>query len=59
MTAINLLFAGTAVLLVSWASIAIYILVQDHAERKAWQRSEEYRRWRQTIDAYRRISEQD
>lgn len=59
MNIINVLFGVTAAVLVAWSSIAVYILLQDRAERRAWQRSEEARRWRQTIDAYRRISEQD
>lgn len=59
MTIIDILFLITGILLVSWASIAAYIVVQDRAERRAWQQAEELKRWRQTIDAYRRIAEND
>lgn len=59
MTILEWLYTITGILLISWASIAGYIWLQDRAERKAWQQAEELRRWRQTIEAYRRIAERD
>jgi len=56
---VHTLFAITATLLVVWLSIAIYIVAGDMKQRREWRRQEDLRRWRQTIDAYRRIAEQD
>ena len=50
---------GTLALLVAWLSIAIYIVTGDMRKRREWRRQDDLRRWRQTIDAYRRIAEQD
>ena len=59
MNIIHTLFAITATLLVAWLSIAIYIVAGDMKQRREWRRQDDLRRWRQTIDAYRRIAEQD
>jgi len=59
MNIIHALFAITATLLIAWLSIAIYIVTGDMRERREWRRQDDLRRWRQTIDAYRRIAEQD
>jgi len=56
---VHTLFAITATLLVVWLSIALYIVAGDMKQRREWRRQEDLRRWRQTIDAYRRIAEQD
>lgn len=59
MTVIEWLFAGTAVLLVSWLAIAAYILATDMKIRREWRRQEEAQRFRQMLDAYRRAYEND
>ena len=59
MNVIHALFAITATLLVAWLSIAIYIVAGDLKQRREWRRQDDLRRWRQNIDAYRRIAEQD
>jgi hypothetical protein len=50
---------GTLALLVAWLSVLAYIVTIDWHARKEKQRREELYRWRQTVDAYRRIYEQE
>lgn len=59
MTVMEWLFAGTAVLLVSWLAIAAYIVATDMKARREWRRQEEAQRFRQMLDAYRRAYEND
>ena len=50
---------GTLALIVAWLSVLAYIVTIDWQARKEKQRREELFRWRQTVDAYRRIYEQE
>jgi purine-cytosine permease-like protein len=50
---------GTLALLVAWLSVLAYIVIIDWHARKEKQRREELYRWRQTVDALRRIYEQE
>ena len=50
---------GTLALLVAWLSVLAYIVTIDWRARKEKQRREELYRWRQTVDALRRIYEQE
>jgi len=59
MTWLDWAVAGTLILLLSWLSVATFIVVTDWQARRDRARQEEMRRWRQMIDAYRRIAEQE
>jgi len=50
---------GTLALLVAWLSVLAYIVTIDWQARRDQQRRDDLHRWRQTVDAYRRIYEQE
>jgi hypothetical protein len=50
---------GTLALLVGWLSVLAYIVTIDWQARREQQRRDELHRWRQTVDALRRIYEQE
>ena len=50
---------GTLALLVAWLSVLAYIVMIDWQARRDQQRRDDLHRWRQTVDAYRRIYEQE
>lgn len=58
-TFVELAVTATAVLLVSWTAIAAYIVITDWRERRRAHYEADLRRWRQTVDAMRRLYEQD
>ena len=50
---------GTLALLVAWLSVLAYIVTIDWQARRDQQRRDDLHRWRQTVDALRRIYEQE
>ena len=59
MTWSGLLLTAAATIAVGWGLIAIPVLLEDRAARRRWQLEDERYRWQQTIDAMRRMYEDD
>lgn len=59
MTVIDWMFAGTAVLLLAWLTVAVTIVVGDRRQRREWQAADARAEWRRFVDAMRRLEQQD